>query len=143
MITQDIANADQRRASTITVVELAVVMGVTPRRVSQMCKDGELIKRGRGLVDAPHAVIAVAGGRWLGRASWNASSYTKAGVGWLLGHQKCGIGPKELEVWYDLAAQWGLNRAQATVELLNASALLGKNGLTLRAGVGRIKDTDG
>jgi hypothetical protein len=140
--TKELEKVETWPDSTITVNELADVMGVTPRRVNQMLQDGYLIKRGPGLVDAPHAVIAVLGARWLGLTGANVSAHAKAGIGWLMGHQDKGVGPDALEAWHALAERWGIDRVQATAELFNAAALLGKHCPIFRSNVGPVSAGD-
>lgn len=111
--------------TVMTVALAADTLGITPRRVRQLREDGALVSRGRGLIDAPHALNAHVGRRVLGAASANVDKFELAAVGWLLGHQSCGVGADDLEIWRKVAAKWGLSEAGENAALMNGAALLG------------------
>lgn len=113
--------------TALSVADMAAVLGVTPRRIRQMREDGELLSRGRGLVDASHGVKSTMGSRWLGPKRASAGTFTKAAAGWLMGYQSSGVTPEDLNIWLDAAAGWKLNESEAIVALLNAVRLLGEN----------------
>jgi len=119
------AGGNERPPAAWTLAELADTLGVTPRRVRQLREEGALVVRGRGYLDAPHALNASLGRSWLGRNRSAGSKYAEAGIGWLLGHRHVGVGPDELAHWHEAAARWGLTKAEATAELFNAARVLG------------------
>lgn len=133
----------QQHNQAMSVADLAAVLGVSARRVRQMRESGELIGCGRDAIDAAHAVNAVCGRRFLGRGKAADCANINAGVGWLLGHRDCGVGPRHLNAWFEMAAGWGLNKAEATTVLFNASALLGSNCPNFLYQAEQSKNTDG
>lgn len=126
--TQESGAAGAHHATAFTVDELASVLGVSARRVRKMRENGELLSLGRGLIDGSHGIKATMGGRWLGPGKAHVSTFTKAAAGWLMGYQSSGVTPEDLNIWFDAAASWKLDEAQATAELLNAVRLLGEIG---------------
>jgi phage terminase Nu1 subunit (DNA packaging protein) len=133
---------ETRPEAAMRIPELADTLGVTPRRIRQMRENGELIRRGRGWLDSPHALNASLGRRWLGQNRRADSMYAEAGVGWLLGHKHIGVGTEELAAWYEAAARWGLTKAEATAELFNAARLLGDQCPQFHVRPGGVGDED-
>jgi len=122
------AQIDVTRATTS---ELAAILGVSPRRVRQMSEEGDLVRRGRSAWDATHAMHCTIGRKRLqmlrpGKAAERPSKFTAAAVGWLTGHQSCGVGEEELAAWYKAAERWKLTEARARAHKFAAAALLGE-----------------
>jgi len=112
--------------TALGVAELAAALGITARRVRQMREDGDLVKRGAAKIDAPHALNASLGWKFLAnRGGPRPGKFEAAGVGWLLGHRGLEVGRDELTAWQTAAARWGLSEDEALAVLMNAAALLG------------------
>ena len=119
----DDAVADE---TALSVEEIADLFDITPRRVRQLREDGYMIARGRGRIDAPHAVNARIGLMILSPArAARLNKYTIAAVGWLTGQKGVGVGRGDLDAFYKMAARWGLSRDQAQAHLIEAAVTLG------------------
>lgn len=119
-------DGDGEDVTAVSVAWLAETLGVTARRVRQLRENGELVARGRGLIDAPHALNAHLGRKALGAVGATVGKFEAAAVGWLIGHRACGVGPDDLAIWITVAARRGLTEAEASATLMSASALLGE-----------------
>lgn len=124
-MTEKTETEGERDVTVMTVALAADTLGITPRPVRQLREDGALVSRGRGLIDAPHAVNYHLGRRVLGSKAGGADKFTVAAYGWLLGHHGCGVSEESLADWHKAVARWGLSEAQATTVLLNGAALPG------------------
>jgi hypothetical protein len=124
---------DDEDVTSLGIAELAEALGVTPRRVRQLREDGDLVKRGPAKIDAPHAMNASLGWRFLAqRGGPRPTKFEAAGVGWLLGHRGLEVGRLELDAWHTAAARWGLAEDEALGVLMNAAALLGDKAPTFK-----------
>lgn len=119
----DDAGADE---TALSVEEIADLLDITPRRVRQLREDGVLLARGRGRIDAGHAVNARIGARMLPASkAAKADKFQLAAVGWLAGQRGIGVGPRELDAFCKMAARWGLSREQAQACLIDGAVMLG------------------
>jgi hypothetical protein len=123
--------------TVMNAVDLGELLDLTPRRIRQLAEEGRLVRRGRGLFDATHAIHTNAGTALLGQgAARGQDKLVLAAVGWLASFLvgKAKVSLEDVAAFKKGAGRWGLDDDGAMMVIARACALLGEAAPDFEAG---------